>query len=284
VRKLVFFAAFLAGCARPEPVTAITLTHPLAPPPAAPVVDRTAERIAAAREDIAAERWDAAARALLAIVCGDREVTGESDLARCVPAPGMDATEAWGLLGQLALDGHVVLRASEWTAAQRVVSRWSQLNGEATRDDLQLGVAEIAFSRATVSQTSHTTQWLYELGVVQQKRKRFGRAVGTFVKVLDANSSAFQKDAVDRVVEIIGDFDWDGDGTEDDVRGFARPEVHAALSAQKPYVAEVYVRALEELFDDDRCDEARAGMAELVRRFPSNPAIGRLTGAMSSCP
>jgi len=268
----------LVACAKPQSVAAVTLGGPTATAPTAPIVDRTAERIRAARDAIGQKRLDVASSILLSIVCGERAVHGEADLARCSPPPGIDATEAWGLIGRLALSGDLVLEGREWSTAQRIVSRWDH------GDRVQLAIAEIALSRATASITAQTSEWLYALALAQQRRSEYARALPNFVKVLEVGPRGFHDEALTGAVECIVTLNWDDEKQNDVVQGFARPEVHAALAAQRPYIAEIYVRALEVLLDEDECDNARVGLAELTQRFPTSPAIARLSPSIHNCP
>ncbi len=277
MRTLAFATWMLVACAKPQSVSAVTLGGPVAAP-AAPIVDHTTERIRAARDAIGHQRLDVASSILLAIVCGDRTIDGDADLARCSPPPGIDATEAWGLIGRLALSGDLVLEGRDWSAAQRIVSRWDHA------DRMQLAVAEIALARATASITAQTSEWLYALGLAQQRRKECGRALPNFVKVLEVGPPGLHDEALTGAVGCVVAPDWDDDGQDDDVHGFSRSEVHAALAAQKPYIAEIYARALEALLDEDACSDARVGLAELTQRFPTSPAIARLSTPIHNCP
>ena len=276
VRRLLLF--FLLGaCAHPPQQTAVTITRPVESAP--PVVeDHTQERITAAKADIAGERYGAASRALVAIVCADRVVHGWEDLARCPATPFVNTAEAWGLIGELALQDKLELAQTEWGAARRVVVRW-----DGRTKGAQLEVAEVALSHAT--RLSASPKYAFQLATTRDKLRRYGPALEAFAKVLESQSSAHRKEALEGASRCVVYFDWDGDGVRDSVFAFDRPEVQNVLaSSQQPWVAEVYVRALDNLIDSDECSAARTGAADFARRFPQNGNVSRINAALQNCP
>ena len=152
---------------------------------AAEPVDHTQERITAAKEDIAAERYDAASRALLAIVCGAREVRNKDDLERCPSPAFVNTAEAWGLLGELALKNKLQLASNDWSAAQRLVVRW----GDSKEPGLEL--AEIALDRAV--RQSGSVKYALSLATTREKLQKLGPAFDAFVKVLESSSGAHRQ-------------------------------------------------------------------------------------------
>lgn len=270
---------FLASCAHaPAPSAAVTITRP-AEPAAAKIEDHTQERITAAKADIAGEHYAAASRALLAIVCGDRPVHGPEDLARCPSTPFVNTAEAWGLIGELALQNKLEVMTSEWGAARRIVTRWDgHTNGA------QLEIADVALTQAT--RLSASSKYAFELAKTRDKLRRFGPALEAYAKALDSSPSRLHRnEALEGAAHCITYLDWDGDGATDAVVGFDRPEVRNVLaSSSQSWVADVYVRALDSLIDTDECSAARAGASELARRFPQNPNVPRITAALQNCP
>ena len=246
---------------------------------AAPKIeDHTQERITAAKTDMAEGRDAAASRALLAIVCGDRVVHGADDLARCPTTPFVNTAEAWGLIGELALSNRLEVTQTEWGAARRVVTRW---DGHA--NGAQLEIADVALTHAT--RLSASAKYAFQLATTREKLRRYGPALEAFAKVLESSSRAHHGEALEGAAHCIVYFDWDGDGERDAITAFDRPEVRNVLgSSQQPWVAEVYVRALDTLIDTDDCAAARTGAADLARRFPQNPNVARINAQLQSCP
>jgi hypothetical protein len=276
--RVLSFVLFLAACSHPPPNVAVTIAQPVEElPKVAP--DQTDQRIKAAKEDIAAQHFGAASRALLAIVCGERNIHGQEDLARCPASPFVNTAEAWGLLGDLALKGRLELSQTEWSAAQRVVTRW----GNERRDGAQLELAEIALSHAT--RQSASPKYALALATTREKLHRCGAALDAFAKVLESSSYAHRKEALDGAASCLTNFDWDNSGENDDVIGFDRPEVRTMLGAsQQSWVAELYARVIESFIDERECDAARAGASAFTRQFPQNPNASRLAANVQNCP
>jgi hypothetical protein len=270
--------SFLLACAHaPQPNVAVTIVRPAesAPPK---IEDHTQERIAAAKADMAEGHDGAASHALLSIVCGDRPVHGAEDLARCPATPFVNTAEAWGLIGELALGNKLEVAQTEWGAARRVVTRW-----EGHANGAQLEIAEIALAHAT--RLSASPKYAFQLATTRDKLRRYGPALEAFAKVLESSSTSHRRDALEGAARAITQFDWDGDGENDSVVAFDRPEVRNVLaSSQQPWVAEVYVRALDTLLETDECAPARTGAAELARRFPQNTNLSRINAQLQSCP
>jgi hypothetical protein len=278
VRRLLAFFLLAAACTRPQPANvAVTITRPAESAPAK-IEDHTQERIAAAKVDITEGHYDAASHALLAIVCGDRIVHGWEDLARCPATPFVNTSEAWALIGELALDNHLELAQTEWGAARRVVTKW-----DGHTKGVQLEVAEVALAHAT--RLSASPKYAFQLATTRDKLHRYGPALEAYAKVLDSGGRTHRNEAIEGAAHCITYFDWDGDGEKDSVLGFDRPEVQNALAASsQPWVAEVSVRALDALIDTDECAAARTGATDLARRFPQNPNISRINAQLQSCP
>jgi len=276
VRVSVVFL-FLAACAHAPPSSpAVTIVRPVeAPPPK--IEDHTQERITAAKADIAEERYAAASHALLAIVCSDRSVHDAEDLARCPSTPFVNTAEAWGLIGELALQSKLEMNVSEVAAARRVVARWDgHVKGA------QLEVADVALTQAT--RLSASSKYAFELATTRDKLRRFGPALEAYAKVLESGAR-HRSEALAGAARCITTVDWDGDGDKDAVIGFDRPEVRNVLaSSSQPWVADVYVRALDSLIETDECSAARAGAADLARRFPQNPNVSRINAQLQNCP
>jgi len=276
VRASVFLL-FLASCAHAPASTAVTISHPAEIVPTK-IEDHTEERITAAKADIHEERYGPASHALLAIVCGERVVHGAEDLARCPATPFVNTAEAWGLIGELALHGKLELTQTEWGAARRVVVRWDGHTG-----NTQLEVADVALSHAT--RLSASPKYAFQLATTRDKLRRFGPALEAFAKVLESPSGTHRKEALEGAARCITHTDWDGDGAADAVVAFDRPEVRNVLaSSQQPWVAEVYVRALDTLLDADECSAARSGASDLARRFPQNTNVSRINAELQNCP
>ena len=276
VRRLLLF--FLVGCSHPAPANvAVTIAHPVESAPAK-IEDHTQERIAAAKTDIAEGREAAASHALLSIVCGDRVVHGAEDLARCPATPFVNTAEAWALIAQLAMDNKLEVVQTEWGAARRVVGRWDGHTNSA-----QMELAEVALTHAT--RLSASPKYAFQLATTRDKLRRYGPALEAFAKVLESSSTSHRNAALEGAARCITHSDWDGDGEADAVVAFDRPEVRNVLaSSQQPWVAEVYVRALDTLIDAEECSAARTGASELARRFPQNPNLSRIRGELQNCP
>jgi hypothetical protein len=278
VRRLLLVFLLVACANPPAPNAAVTITGPPTASATTAIEDHTQERITAAKADIDAERFGAASHALLAIVCGNRAVRGADDLARCPATPFVNTAEAWGLIGELALKNRLEVAQTEWGAARRVVTRW-----EGRANGAQLEVADIALAHAT--RLSASAKYAFELATTRDKLRHYGPALEAYAKVLESGTRSHRSEALEGATHCITYFDWDGDGTKDAVTGFDRPEVRNVLaSSSQPWVAEVYVRALDSLVDTDDCAAARSGASELARRFPQNPNVSRITAAVQNCP
>jgi hypothetical protein len=276
VRSLLLF--FLVACAHSQPANvAVTIAQPVVSSTPA-IEDHTQERITAAKADMTEGRDAAASRALLAIVCGERVVHGAEDLARCPATPFVNTAEAWALIGDLALRNRLELAQAEWGGARRIVTRW---DGHASSG--QLEVAEVALTQAT--RLSASPKYAFQLATTRDKLRRYGPALEAFAKVLESSPTSHRRDALEGAARCIVYFDWDGDGENDPVFAFDRPEVRNVLaSSQQPWVAEVYVRAVDTLVEEGECAAARPGATELARRFPQNTSVPRITAAMQNCP
>ena len=132
---------------------------------------------------------------------------------------------------------------------------------------------------------SASPKYAFQLATTRDKLRRYGPALEAFAKVLESQSNAHRREALEGAARCIVMFDWDGDGVNDSAIAFDRPEVRNVLaSSQQPWVAEVYVRALDTLIDTDDCSAARAGAADLARRFPQNGNLSRINAQLQNCP
>ncbi len=216
------------------------------------------------RNQIEEHRFADASAALSTMVCPP----GQTNVARCPPPARDDMAVAWSIIGDLALDGNFV-----------------------TRSHPPLGdadMADLAYARATTLPSSPAI-WLYKLGDMRLERHRYEAALHTFLAVLDRGETDPKRDhkveAIDGAADCIAQSDWDGDGAEDAVRGFARPEVERALQRDARYAPDLYAHTLAKMLEDDACDDAVPGIAEMNRRFPTNAATVRLASAVAqSCP
>jgi hypothetical protein len=231
-----FTLCVLAACGSPATASVTT---------ARPVVDD----LAAVKADIAHERWEPASAALLQIVCGKQPVHVAADFAKCTS----DASEAWGLVGDVALGRNFVFSDAD------------------PKDELQpipqLEAADVAYTRAAAH--SNAPRFVYMLGLAQEHLRHWPAAFATFVKGAALGAREYHAENVDGIVACITAIRWRD--SDPDELGFARPEVRAALAPQEPWVAEVLARAIQTYIVLD-CDAGRTTLAELTRRFPTSPS------------
>jgi len=179
--------------------------------------------------------------------------------------------------------------------ARHVVGRWSHgsmyptSKADAAGDDL-LAIAEIAYVHATTSSTPDTPLWLFTLATVRWQRARYEAALRTYLQVLDGQATDpkrnYHKDeALEQASACIALADWDGDGTDDDLRRFARPDVQRALEHEAPYMPKLYARAVGRIAADRACDDANIGLAAMTHRFPKSDLTAQARSeVLADCP
>lgn len=278
---MLALSVFVAACTHAGGAPAITLVAQ-APTEHVEVKSDVAVHLDSAHDSIVAGRYDDATAALLQVVCGMRDAGTASDISRCAAPATFEVAMGWAMLGELALKRKVVLHGGGWHDARHVVTRWS---GSANKpDDDDLALAELAYSRAIMIGSAKRLEWSFALASTRLQRSGCGVAFRSFVD-LAGGASVENATASALVVQCIVDEDWDRDGVDDSQIAFSRPAVREALARDRPYVRKVYVRALEALGNEAKCDEARVGLAQLVALAGSSAeaAVARSTVA-AACP
>ena len=92
-------------------------------------------------------------------------------------------------------------------------------------------------------------------------------------------------EALEYAAISIAETDWDGDGQDDPVRGFDRPQIKARLERETPDLPDLYFRVVSVLVDQAECHDATAALTAASARFPHHPKLPELMRSLSTiCP
>lgn len=278
--RALALSVFIVGCTHAGAAPAITLVAQ-APTEHVEVKSDVAVHLDTAQDAIRAGRYDDATAALLQVVCSTHEAGTAGEISRCAAPATFEVAMGWAMLGELALKRKVVLRGGGWHDARHVVTRWS---GGNKPDDDDLALAEIAYSRAISIGSAKRLEWSFALASTRLQRSGCGVAFHLLAELANGESVE-NASASALVVQCIVSADWDRDGVNDSQTAFSRPAVREALGRDRPWVRKIYVRAIEALGNDDKCDAARVGLAQLAALASSSAevAVARSTVA-AACP